>query len=894
MKTYQETIEQVIQQYETNSSVGLTEKQVRKRLQKYGPNALPEKPEESIIIIFLRQFQSPLIYILLVAALIILFVGDNKLDAFIISGILFFNAIIGTIQEGRTRSLLHQLLHFFKMDTIVLRDDKKQLIQDTRIVPGDIIILREGEQVPADARVIESNNLTVDEAVLTGESAPVRKGIKPIDHKVTLAERKNMVFKGTYITNGSGQAVVVRTGEKTEIGRIGLVAQELQTDMPIKQELNKLSYIILVSIIILCIFLFLVGFALGRPLTELLTMLTALFICVIPEGLPVVLTLVLVTGVYRMAKQNILIKKMQAVEGLGRAQVLIIDKTGTLTRNEMMVSKVCADGTVWKVTGEGYFTEGQIACDTPEEKCKHVMHDLYAIGACSALLNSAEISFLQKRCLFKITGDPTEAALYIFSQKLGLSLEQLKKEYTKLYEIPFHPDIYYHAAFFKKDGKGIAFINGSPEEILKRSKKDAVVDKQCFEKLLKDGLRIVAFAQKEFDLKGIPTADIDSEYTATFFKNIIASDLDFLGFCGIQDSIRSEVPAIIAKTRNAGIAIIMATGDHQKTAEYIAKQVGILKEGDTTLDGHEFNNLSDQELKELLDTTTVYSRLSPEAKLRLVNLFRAEGAIVAMTGDGINDVPSLVAADLGIAMGAIGTEIAKQTSDIILLDDSFANIVNAIEQGRHIFYSLKRVILYFLSTNFAEVLIIFVALITNLPLPLTAAQILWLNFVTDGFLDVGLAMEPQEKGLLYQKQWITNKISLIDKETLKTMVYMAVPMTLGSLAVFIYYLRYDIALARTMGLLTMAFYQWFNAWNCRSLTKSLTSFSLTRNIWLIAATLFVFSLQIALVYVPFMQYIFKTVPLNFNQWLVIIAVSSTIILWVEFLKWFLRDSRNSE
>jgi P-type Ca2+ transporter type 2C len=885
MKAYQAPVEKLLQTFHSNALRGLDKQEILKRRLRYGSNTIPEKKGPSFFVVFFKQFQSPLIYILLAAALIIFMFGTHTIDAFIISGILFFNAIIGTIQEGRTRNLLEQIKQFFTVDTIVIRNGEKQLIDASELVPGDIIVLREGEQVPADARIITSDALMIDQAVLTGESAPARKGSSPITEETPLAEQKNMIFKGTYIMSGSGTALVIRTGTYTQMGKIGLAVADIKTDTPIKQEINHLSYIILVTIIALCIFLFIVGFALGRPLAELLTMLTALFICVIPEGLPVVLTLVLVTGVYTMAKQKILVKKMQAVEGLGRAQVIIIDKTGTLTRNEMMVTKACVGPQVWNVTGEGYFVQGTIECTCAEKECRHDMHDLRTMGVISALLNSSEITFLPNRCLFTIQGDPTEAALSVFSQKVGLSSEQLHKEYKKVYEIPFHPDIRFHAGFFEYKKRGIILVNGSPEEICMRCLSSDAVTKTCLETLLEQGLRIVAFAQQEFDISSIPQVPKESEQIRTYFISLL-HDLEFVGFCGLQDSIRSEVPAIITQARNAGITIVMATGDHHKTATHIAQQVGLYKEEDKSLDGVTFKNLSKAQLKNILPTTTVYSRLTPDDKLQLVKAFKAQGALVAMTGDGINDVPSLVAADLSIAMGSIGTEIAKQTADIILLDDSFASIVTAIEQGRHIFYSLKRVILYFLSTNLAEVLIIMGALLTNLPLPLTAGQILWLNFVTDGFLDIGLSMEPIQPGLLQEKHWIQTKVRLVDTTTLMMMLYMAVPMCIGSLAVFIWYLPSGLPRARTMALLTMAFFQWFNAWNCRSLHTSLLSMKLLRNKWLVLATLFVFALQVCIVYVPGLRYIFKTVPLSLAQWGVIISVSFSIIIWIELFKWF--------
>ena len=397
----------------------------------------------------------------------------------------------------------------------------------------------------------------------------------------------------------------------------------------------------------------------------------------------------------------------------------------------------------------------------------------------------------------------------VFSQKLDLSLKQLEKEYKKIFEIPFDSRWKYHAGFYEKDGNGKIFVAGSVETILERSLSVAPEVKEILPRLLDRGLRVIAVAMKDLPLEAFqhnnqePTAQFD------FFAKLIETDLTFLGLCGIEDSIRSEVRDIIDQARDTGIRVVMATGDHQKTALYVAKKVGIFKEGDAALDGSEFERLTDAELVPRLDTVTVYSRVSPDHKFKLVNLFKSRGFIVAMTGDGVNDAPSLVAADLGIAMGQIGTEVAKEASDIVLLDDSFVNIINAVEQGRHIFYTLRRVVLYFFATNMGEVLIVLFALVAGFPLPLTAAQILWLNLVTDGFMDVALSTEPKEKGLL-RKRWLERRMRLVDTNILLKMFYVAIPMALGSLWIFNRYYQTNLALARTMTLIVMAMFQWFN------------------------------------------------------------------------------------
>lgn len=883
MQYYQKSVEEVASQLKTNTNTGLSQQAVAEHRQTYGANRLPDVKQRGWVSIFLSQFQSPLIYILLIAATIIFFVGEDKLDAFIISGVLFLNAIVGTIQEGRTKNILASLKRFIKTTTVVVRDGTKMVIDDSDLVVGDIVLLQEGQRVPADARVIESNNMQVDESALTGESQAIHKTEALLTDEVPLAERTNMVYKGTYVMAGSGKAIVTAVGVDTEIGKIHKTVEEIQTDIPLRKELEHLSYVILLFILAMCVFLFVIGFATGRPLTELLVILTALFICVVPEGLPVVLTLVLVTGALRMAKRNVLAKNLQAVESLGRADVIVIDKTGTLTRNELVVSRIYADDIDYMVTGQGYYAEGQVLKDEVVVEAPAPSSALYQMGVAASLLNTAEITYLSKLGLFDIKGDPTEAALLIASQKLGFTHDALAKEYKKIYEIPFDSQLKYHAGFFKHDDQVTAYIIGAPEALIDRMVGTKSAAEQELVTLLDDGLRVVAIGAKACKPSDMPSDQLEENEQRTQYKKLLENEVTLLGFMGIQDSIRPEVEGVVHTAREAGLHIIMATGDHEKTALYVAKKTDIFSEGDEVLDGAQFDALSDDQLKDKLAHVTVFSRVTPQQKMRIIQLLHDQHKIVAMTGDGINDAPSLVAADLGIAMGSIGTEVAKAAADLILLDDSFVNIMNAVEEGRHIFYTLRKVILYFFATNMGEILIVLFALMTGLPLPITAAQILWLNLVTDGFLDIGLSLEPKEPGLL-SKDWLQKKLRLVDSTLLLKMLFMAIPMGIGSLCVFWHYYEVNITYARTMTLLTMAMFQWFNAWNCRSETQSIFKLGLFANKWLIAATLLVLSLQFLLIYAPFMHYIFKTVSLNMHDWLVVVAVSAPIVLLEEVRK----------
>lgn len=891
-RAYQQTIEEISDQLHSNNTIGLSSGEIQQRLDHYGFNTLPEKKPVSWFHVFISQFSSPLIYILLAAAVLIYFVSDSHFDAFIIAGILFFNAIIGTIQEGRTRKILFGLKKFITVQAIVLRNGIREIVDAKNVVPGDIIIIQEGQRVPADARLIEVRHLKIDESMLTGESEAIDKKSEVIDTELPLAERSNMIYSGTYVLSGWAKAIVIATGSQTEIGAIQSSVEEIQTDVPLARELQRLSWWILIFILGMCLFLFLIGLLSGKSVNELIVMLTALFICVVPEGLPVVLTLVLVSGVYRMARQQVLVKNMQAVEGLGHVQVIIIDKTGTLTRNEMVVTTVFANNTLWTVSGKGYYAEGELFKDgKPITISKN--DSIYELGRAIHLLSYASVISVTKRGTFEIKGDPTEAALAVFAHKIGIDNDN--GSYQQLYEIPFESRHKYHALFYNHNGKGIVYLVGSPEEVLNRSASITVSVDAALNTFLQDGLRVLAVAKKEFEL---PKKEISEQERAHYYEGIILHDLIFLGLCGIQDAIRPEARATIAHARNTGLHIIMATGDHQRTALSIARTVGIYQEGDEAIDAAELVTMSDAELAAQLPKITVFSRVSAQQKLKIVQLLHERGKMVAMTGDGINDAPSLVAADIGIGMGGIGSEIAQQASDILLLDDSISNIIKAVEEGRHIIYTLRRVILYFFSTNFAEILIIlFSFLLTaifpslQLGFPLLAAQILWLNLITDGFLDSALAMEKKERKLLHEHAWLENPLRLIDSNLLIKMTFMALPMALGSLWIFMLYDHINLTLAHTMTLVTLAAFQWFNAWNCRSERESIFSLGLTANRWLIMATLFVIFLQLLMLHVPFLQILFKTVPLNIYQWIFIVLLSSTVLWLEELRKLIVRTSR---
>lgn len=867
-----------------SSESGLDSGEATSRLTQYGYNKLPEKKSDGVLLIFLRQFQSPLIYILLGASAIVFYMGE-AIDASIILSVLLFNAIVGSVQEGKAQNTLLALKRFVETKATVLRSGIELIIPDAEVVPGDIIMLAEGEKVPADARIIASNSLKADEAAMTGESEPVQKSSDIVNgHSVATTDQKNMLFKGTHIVSGNGRAVVVGTGLETVIGKISKEIATIDTEIPLATNIRDLSRLIIITVASVSTLLFVVGVVSGKSAREMFTTVVSLSVSIIPEGLPIVMTLVLATGVWRMSKRNALVKKLQAVEALGQAQVIAVDKTGTITKNELVVQRLFVDGQMFEVGGIGYEPKGDILFNGKPIDIRTEAGVALA-GRVAAYCASARVMFSEEEKMWRVAGDPTEAALLVFAQKLGMHKVEMERETPVLLEIPFDYKLKYHAVVHGKNEQKLLTVVGAPEVILKLSdriwhagKNHHLESKErneleaTFVRMSQEGLRVIAFAQTSRAPHALTPEAI--------------TDLSFVGFYGMKDALRPEVADAMHRASLAGIRVVMITGDHKVTAQAIAKEAGMYREGDSVLTGEDIDILSEKELAEKLATTSVFARVNPDHKLTIINAFRARGEIVAMTGDGVNDAPSLVAADLGVAMGK-GTEVAKEAADIVLLDDNFGSIISAVEEGRSIYKTIKKVILYLFSTSTGEVLTIAGALSLGYPLPILPAQIIWANFVTDGFLDVALAMEPKEKGLL-GRNFERPKKYLVDKLMLQRIAFMAVPMMLGALFLFKTYFETDLAKALTMSFTVLVVFQWFNAWNCRSEDKSIFQINPFSNKYLIGATVIVISLQMLAIYTPALQKLLHTVPLGLAEWFIIIAIASSIIGVEEIRKFFSR------
>ena len=873
-----------------SSNRGLLPEVVKEHLKQYGANSFPEEKPPSIFRLFLNQFQSPLIYILLVAGVVIFAMGET-MDSYIILAVLVFNAIIGVIQEGRAQNTLLALKKFVETNATVLRDGKEYIIPDKEVVPGDLLILQEGERIPADARIITSQSIKIDEASLTGESEPVYKNAEVLEGEdLPTAEQKNMVFRGTNIVAGNGMAVVVATGLSTVIGGIAKEISTIDTETPLKANIRYLSRAIIVAVAMINAILFVVGIIGGHSAREMFKIVVSLSVSIIPEGLPIVMTLVLATGVWRMSKRNALVKKLQAVEALGQARVIAVDKTGTITKNELVIRKVWINDRIFEVEGIGYEPKGVIKS---HGKITDVLanKELLYFGKVSSLVADARLLYTEEAKEWRISGDPTDAAMLVLGEKMGFHKDDLLRLSPQISEVPFDYKLKYHASVNRIEDDPTMIVVGAPEGVLdlctgiKRDEKNQLLSKKerdelemTFTKMSEEGLRVIAVA-----VRNNPPDELKPESIHS---------LTFAGFLGMQDTLRPEVHEAMSRAKDAGVRVVMITGDHKITARAIAKEAGIYSEGDTILTGSEIEKMFEPELVQSLANTTIFARVTPEHKMQIINAYKKRGEIVAMTGDGVNDAPSLVAADLGVSMGKIGTEVAKEASDIVLLDDNFGSIISAIEEGRSIYKTIKKVILYLFSTSLGEVLTISFALFIGYPLPILASQIIWLNFVTDGFLVVALAMEPKENGLL-SGTFEHPKKYIVDSLMVQRMIVMAIPMMLGTLFLFGRYFEADIAKAWTISLTVLAVSQWFNAWNCRSESRSIFSMNWFSNLYLVGATVVVVLLQLLAVYTPILQKILRTVPLDLNEWIMIILVATSIIFAEEIRKYFYRNTSAS-
>lgn len=885
--------ELLVREYETSIEKGLTSAEIQKRQNIYGLNEIKHERGTHPIIMFLSQFNQPLIYILF-AASIITAILNEWVDSSVILGVVLVNAVIGYFQESKARKAIESLGKSISKEATVIREGKKHRISASQLTIGDIVLLQSGDKVPADLRLIKIRELQLDESALTGESVPVIKTTNVLDEQTILAERTNMAYSSTLVTYGIGTGVVVGIGNSTEIGRINqMIATADILETPLTKLIARFSKLLLIVILGLAAITFIIGIIRGEKIFDIFMASVALAVGAIPEGLPAALTITLAIGVSKMAKRNAIIRKLPAVETLGSTTIICSDKTGTLTKNQMTVQNVYTENKSFEVTGIGYQQTGDFLYNSIKT---NPLDDLVLKECLSAGMLCNDSSIIQVDESFIVEGDPTEGALLVSAMKSGLSRDAILKNMPRIDTIPFESEYQYMATLHSDliSGENIIYIKGSVESILARgslmllnSGKTVSIDVnkilKASDELAKKGLRVLAFAYLK----------VDKSKTEISHKDI-SDDLVFLGLQAMIDPPRPEVIQAVQTCQKAGISVKMITGDHDLTALSISKQIGIVKNNDNNdehlvLNGKRFNEISDEELVEIVKEVNVFARVAPEHKLRLVKALQSEDTIVAMTGDGVNDAPSLRQANIGIAMGIAGTDVAKETADMILIDDNFATIEAAVEEGRGVYDNLVKFITWTLPTNFGEGLVILLAIVLGTVLPIIPVQILWINMTTAILLGLTLAFEKIEPGVMIRPprkstQQILSAVLIIRIFIVGTLL------CLGAFGLFEYAIQSGKSqeVARTIALNVFVFGELFYLFNCRSLRYSIFKIGVFSNPYLWGGVLLMILLQIILTYVPFMNSAFHTAPIEMFDWLLII-VSGFIIYFIIGIEKYIRE-----
>ncbi|MFH0929417.1 MAG: HAD-IC family P-type ATPase [Candidatus Aenigmatarchaeota archaeon] len=881
---HSQTVERTMERLSSNIN-GLSGKEAKSRLGKFGANEIPEKKARNPVLTFLKQFNSILIYILIIAAGIS-FLSDSIIDVYIITGVILINAVVGFVQEYRADQSIQALKKMIVPHAKVYRGGELLQIAARELVPGDIILLEEGDKVPADARLVEEKIFSTVEASLTGESLPVEKDIKALPERTALADRKNMVWMGTFVARGQAKAVVTATGISTAFGKI---AQDIEKIKRVKghfkEKTDKLAKQMGIIAAAGASITFFVGFFVrGFEFMEIFLFTLASLVSGIPEGLPAVLIIVLSIGAHRMAKRNAIIRTLPSTETLGVVTVIMTDKTGTLTENTMNVEKVILPGDAEiTVSGKGWVPSGSFY---QEEKIIHPSSNPSLTKLLEIAAVSSDAELLKEGDRYEVVGDPTEAALTVLAEKAGLTKEKILENVKEIDELPFNQDMRCEASlliFPEKSKRKEIYVVGAPEAILnnstcilENSKCKKITQKHRkdissqMERLTNQSMRVLALAYRE----------VPSHMNG--LSETLVNKLVFVGMVGMKDPTRPEVREAIVKARKAGIRVVMTTGDHKGTAVAIAKEVGLIDKETKSrhpeaLTGQELSDMSEKEFDDAVKNVSVFARLTPDMKLRIAETLQKQGHVVAMTGDGVNDAPALKKADVGIAMGIVGTDVSRESSEIVLVDDNFASIVNAIEEGRIVFKNTRQTSAFLVTTNFAESITIISTLLLGLPLPLLPAQILWLNLVTDGTNASALAFEPGHGDVLEEAPRKA-KEGILSKEIIPFLLLMTSIMVVFTLSIFNIYLPQGLEKARTGAFAVMVFTQLFNVLNMRSLKKSVFKIGFFSNRYVVLSLLVSVALLIMVIYTPFFQSIFQFVSLSYKELLTIVLFSS-MVFW---------------
>jgi P-type Ca2+ transporter type 2C len=901
---YRMTIEEMAESLDADLR-GLSDQEVQQRLEEHGPNEIQTEEKTKWHDILIRQFTNPLILVLIAAAVVAFLIGET-IEAIVIGVIIIINAAIGFFQEFKAESSLEALRSHAAPEAEVLRYDpdkdesREESEQAANIVPGDVIFLDAGDRVPADARIIEAHNLEIDEAMLTGESAPVLKQVDPLDEDdLPVAEWENVAFGGTSVTSGRGKAIVFATGKATELGKIaGLIEETEEADTPLQLETARLSRWLAYWALGLSVLVLAVGLLRGFQFGEIFLFALTAAISSIPAGLPALLTITLAVGVNRMARRKAIIRRLPAVDTLGAASVICSDKTGTLTSNQMTVQQIWMPDHVIRISGVGFEPEGEFkqdgeVFDPREDESVRLALEI------STLCNDSRLTHHREdgRDVWEIRGDPTEGALVVAAAKAGMGQDKLNDQYPRKQEIPFSSEKKFMATIHEaQEGNFRIFLKGAPAVVLERCKRvrqggEAVeLDSARKEEIIQVNDEMASHALR---MLGLAYQDIQRDEIDDYRDAMEQGEarLIFLGLVGMIDPPRKESKKAVEMCKRAGVLVMMITGDQELTGEAIAREVGIQDNGGRVLSGRDIDELDQAGLDQAVRETRVFARVSPEHKHRIVNSLQRQGAVVAMTGDGVNDAPALQAAAVGVAMGITGTDVTREAAEMVITDDNFASIVAAIEEGRVVFQNVRKVVKFLITTNIGESLTILGALLT-LPvgtLILTPVQILWINLVTDGLVDVAIALEPKEGKVMETPPRRRNAL-IVNRPILYEIGFIAVIMALGTLFLFNRALDRtgDIMFAQTTAFLTMALFQVWNSLNVRSRTQSLFQLGLFSNKWLVGAVVFSAALLVIATLVPFLQVALSTQALPVSEWGIILLVTSSVFVADEMRKLLVR------
>jgi P-type Ca2+ transporter type 2C len=866
------------------SARGLTPDEAARRLERYGPNRVEAEERARWWTLLLHQVRDPLIYILIVAAVVALFIGEY-IDAGVIAVVVVVNGIIGFVQEMKASRAMEALARMSAPRALVVRDGEEREIPAEELVPGDVVRLESGTRVPADLRLLQVRELEVDESALTGESLPASKTVDALaEESLVSGDQANLAFSGTTVTRGRARGLVIRTGERSELGRIaGEMRRVGQMKTPIQEKVGRLAKWIGVGVLALTAIAAVVGFLRGMGTEEILMTAVALAVAAIPEALPIILTITLAVGVQRMAVRNTIIRHLPAVETLGSTTVIASDKTGTLTRNEMTVRAAWAGDHEFGVTGTGYMAEGELELDGHRVDVDD--HPALGMALLAGVLASERGELPDPE---DPAGDPTELAVLVAAAKGGIDPHTARERHPEVDMLPFESERRMMATLNRTEAGARIYVKGAPEAVLDRC--DRMLDGKGEEASLDS--EAVHEAARELAARGyrvLATAYRDAEGERVGEEEI-AGGLVLAGLLGMEDPLRDEARIAVRAARDAGIRVIMVTGDHASTAAAIGRQLGMEVGPEGAVEGRRLHEMSDAEVDDAVGRTDVFARVAPEHKLRIVEALRRRDEIVAVTGDGVNDAPALRSAHLGVAMGRSGTDVAREASDMVLTDDNFASITAAVEEGRRVFSNIRKVTYFLLSGSASIVLAILLALFAGWPLPFLAAQVLWINLVTNGLQDVALAFEPAEPGLLKERPRPVRE-AVIHPPMLVRILVTGGFRAAATLAVFWWMMEVtggDLMVAQSVAMTQIVVFQFFHVYNCRSLHRSVFSIPILGNKFLFTAVTLAMIAQLAILYVPALQFIFRTTPLTAEQWMIVWSVGALIVLVAEIDKVFIR------